>query len=190
MITKAMPVPPPGAVLACRDIAVAAKGAGKGGGKGDVATGRLEKLPRPWIPASCRDQQLRRQMWEWCDQIAGWLNEQYAWRPDQVIPACWPLHPHIAQELPVLAICLWAAQSAGSAEPLSVWQRETFPRFCERMAGRLGTGGCRDGRHDGWPAQPRATAYYSREPVARRKAAIDADADGLDTDVGSLRPTG
>ena len=64
--------------------------------------GDLSNLPRPWDPSTCpRD--LRAVVWGWCDNVAEWINHEYAWRPTQMIPLCWPHHAHIARELPVLA---------------------------------------------------------------------------------------
>lgn len=147
--------------------------------EGAEAKAEMAVADRPWVPAHCADQVLRRAVWGWCDEVAGWLNEQYVWLPDQYVPACWPLHPHIAHELPVLAFTLWAAQHADTIEPLTTWQEQTFPRFCERMTARLGAGHCRDGRHDTCPGKPRQAAYYDRDAVTRRHAVIDADTGGV-----------
>jgi hypothetical protein len=33
-----------------------------------------------------------------------------------MIPACWPRHPHIGRELPVLAVLRWTAENAAGPE--------------------------------------------------------------------------
>ena len=71
----------------------------------------LNDLPRPWVPGQCPDD-LREGMWTWCDAVAGWLNREYVWRPTQLIPPCWPRHPHLANELPVLAFTRWLAEDS------------------------------------------------------------------------------
>jgi hypothetical protein len=87
--------------------------------------GPTSELGRPWIPASCIPR-LRRAVWMWMDDIAPWLNEQYGWRMEKLIPACWPLHPHIANELPVLACQRRTAELALDPHPLEDWHRYTL----------------------------------------------------------------
>ena len=41
--------------------------------------GVADNLPRPWDPATCHDQQLRREVWQWLDQVVDWTNTEYAW---------------------------------------------------------------------------------------------------------------
>ncbi len=57
---------------------------------------------RPWDPPSCSPA-VREQVWQWLDAVAGWVNHEYAWGVERLVPACWPAHPHIAHELAVLA---------------------------------------------------------------------------------------
>ena len=90
------------------------------------AEGDLTNLPNPWAPATC-DDDLRGAIWEWCDAVAEWVNHEYAWRPAQLIPPCWPHHPHIAHELPVLAVLRLAAESSTGPELLEEWHRHTLP---------------------------------------------------------------
>jgi hypothetical protein len=56
-------------------------------------------------------QELRAAVWGWCDGVAEWINHEYAWRPTQMIPLCWPPHAHIARELPVAFQRCTAAES-------------------------------------------------------------------------------
>ncbi|MHA3700730.1 hypothetical protein ACXR2U_00980 [Jatrophihabitans sp. YIM 134969] len=118
-------------------------------------------VPRPWDPATC-PAELREDMWLWCDEVAIWINHEYAWRPAQMIPPCWPHHAHIARELPVLAVLRWTAECATVPELVEDWHRYTFPMFCDRMSGRLGESTCRTGEHAEWPAEARHHSYVGR----------------------------
>ncbi len=113
---------------------------------------------RPWEPAAC-DDDLREAVWSWCGDVVAWINHEYAWRPAQMIPACWRRHPHIARELPVLAVLRWQAETAPAPEPMEEWNRYAFPMFCDRMIDRLGESSCRPGRHQDWPAESRFAAF-------------------------------
>ena len=104
------------------------------GGDADAIAelGDIHDLPRPWDPASCPPL-IRQHLWLWCDDVAAWLNRDYAWRPVNLIPACWPRHPHIARELPVLA-CLRTA--AGGPSP------SVAPRPARRRTSLPAGAGC------------------------------------------------
>jgi hypothetical protein len=52
-----------------------------------VKSSDLSNLPRPWDPSTC-PQDLRAAVWGWCDNVAEWINHEYAWRPTQMIPLC------------------------------------------------------------------------------------------------------
>jgi hypothetical protein len=132
-------------------------------GLGDINT-----LPRPWEPASCGDQ-LRQHIWQWCDKVAAWINSQYVWRGTHLIPACWPSHPHIANELPALACQRALAAHSTSPEPLEEWQRNTLPQFLERLATRLGESTCRVGKHVDWPAAARHQSSQTDSAVGGRQ---------------------
>jgi hypothetical protein len=115
-------------------------------------------LERPWEPAGCSSE-LGAAVWDWCGDVAAWINHEFAWRPTSLIPACWRSHPHIARELPVLAVLRWQAETATGPEPVEEWNRYAFPMFCDRMVGRLGESTCRTGRHQPWPAESRYVAF-------------------------------
>ncbi len=138
------------------------------------ALGDLTDLPRPWNPGSC-DDELRPHVWRWCDAVAMWINREYGWRPAGMIPACWPAHPHLAHELPVLACLRLTAENAYSPELLEDWHRTTLPLFLDRMTSRLGDGGCRSGKHTDWPAASRYDADTAPDAVAERERRFDAD---------------
>jgi hypothetical protein len=135
--------------------------------------GDLSELPRPWEPASCPDE-LRARIWHWCDSVAGWLNTDLAWRPAQIIPDCWPRHPHLARELPILAILRWQAEEALDPRWLEEWHRYTYPAFLDRLAVSLGESTCRAGKHQDWPARARVSAFL--RGAEQRLRFLQADA--------------
>jgi hypothetical protein len=133
----------------------------------DIAKlGDVDTLPKPWEPASCPDE-LRHQLWLWLDLVVAWINHDYVWRSTDLIPDCWPQHPHIASELAVIACKRVVAGDAHTPEQLDDWHRHVLPDFLDRIALRLGDGGCRAGKHTDWPAagrhhqavQPGATQF-------------------------------
>ena len=131
-------------------------------------------VPRPWDPATC-PADLREEVWAWCDDVAAWINHEYAWRPAQMIPPCWPHHPHIARELAVLAFLRWTAEASTSPEAVEDWHRYTFPMFCERMLSRLGESTCRTGEHSVWPAESRYHSYVGEKATEDRQRAFHED---------------
>ncbi|MBN9619476.1 MAG: hypothetical protein J0H43_07055 [Actinobacteria bacterium] len=164
LIVKAFPAPPPSVARVLHQHQVVRRG----DADEISAEGNLERLPNPWAPATC-DDDLRAAIWDWCDAVAEWVNHEYAWRPAQLIPPCWPHHPHIAHELPVLAVLRLAAESSTGPELLEEWHRHTLPGFFERMLNRLGDSGCRTGKHVEWPARSRHLSYNSEEAVEDRQ---------------------
>ena len=50
--------------------------------------GAVDRLPRPWDVATCRDSQLRREVWQWLDKVVDWINTEYVWTPDDMVPDC------------------------------------------------------------------------------------------------------
>jgi hypothetical protein len=99
--------PPPLAVLYALELLQDMRRRDRGGA---AQAGAVADLQRPWEPASCTGE-LSTAVWSWCDDVVAWINHEYAWRPAQMIPACWPRHPHIARELPVLAVQRWTAET-------------------------------------------------------------------------------
>lgn len=134
-----------------------------------------DTLPQPWEPTTCPDT-LRRHVWTWCDQVALWVNHEYVWRPTQLIPACWPRHPHIARELAALASQRWIAEQTCTPERIEEWHHYTLPGFLDRMTSRLGESKCRDGTHQDWPAQPRYTAMLHSDGTVQRATDFTDDA--------------
>jgi hypothetical protein len=139
------------------------------------AIGDLTELPRPWEPVSCPDD-LRAAVWEWCDAVAVWLNDDFAWRPTQMIPPCWPRHPQIARELPLLSVLRWEAERSASPDMLEDWHRNTYPMFGDRLVIQLGESTCRTAaKHQDWPAAGRAATYSDPAAIADRWLVIRSD---------------
>lgn len=136
-------------------------------------------LDRPWDPAGCSPQ-LRARLWPWLDDVAAWLNHDYAWQTVHTIPGCWPAHPHLVHELAVLACLRAAAADAPGPQPLEDWHRYALPGFCQRMTDRLGPG-CPPGRHTDWPARSWYAQFTDPPALALRHRQFTADA-GTTTD--------
>ena len=136
------------------------------------ALGPLELLERPWDPDRCGPA-TRRQLWDWVDDVSAWLNHEYGWGVERLIPPCWPAHPHIAHELPVLADQRYTAGEAFHSGALEEWHRYSLPLFLERMITRLGNR-CVT-RHDEWPAAPRYRAFTSPQTTSDRSLRFDDD---------------
>lgn len=129
---------------------------------------RVATLHRPWDPASCPPE-IRRNVYSWLDGVVEWINAEHTWRTDRVIPICWDLHPHIVHELATVACLRWEASFARTPTGLEDWHRYTLPPFLDRIAERIGEGGCPPGRHQPSPGVGR-NAMYRDSAVARARA--------------------
>ena len=129
---------------------------------------------RPWDPPSCAPA-LRGQVWEWLDAVAGWVNHEYTWGVDRLIPACWPAHPHIAHELAVLADLRRTAGRENNSGLLEYWHRDSLPMFLERMHLRL-AGSCA-AAHQEWTAAARYRAFHNDANQRQREAWFAHDLD-------------
>ena len=114
------------------------------------ALGDPRLLARPWDPATCVDPPLRGEIWQWLEQVVTWLNQEYVWDADAMIPSCWPRHPHLVHELAVIADLRRRAGLALTADALEEWHRYALPAFTDRMRQRLRKH-CLDGGHQAWP---------------------------------------
>jgi len=168
-IVNGAPEPPEKVLHALEDMQMFLEGDAEA--KAALPPGRL---PRPWEPATCPSL-LREQVWLWCDDMAGWMNLHYAWHPKTLIPACWPWHPHIAAELPVLVCRHYFALEAKTPQAMEEWQRQTLPTFLDRLGGRLGEGACRVGKHSQWPSAPRYSEFTGRDARQERHELFHAD---------------
>ncbi len=130
-------------------------------------------LDRPWDPPTCSPQ-VRRELWSWLDDVAGWLNHTYAWQTAHVVPNCWPCHPALVRELAVLACLRAAAAHATVPHSMEEWHRYALPGFYARMTERQGLG-CPPGRHVDWPARSWDADYHAPSAAAQRGRLFDAD---------------
>lgn len=155
--------------LAYRELHIAATGT-----KEQIAAlGDPALLPRPWDPASCIQPQLRRQVWEWLEQVVTWLNAEYVWDAEAAVLACWPQHPHLVHEIAVLADQRRRAGAELTGEALEDWHRYSLPAFQDRTRTRT-TGHCQDG-HEPWPAKGRHTRHTAEATHRARGDLYDAD---------------
>jgi len=157
--------------------------AGAGTRQQQDALGDPRLLARPWDPASCVDPQLRVEIWQWLEQVVHWLNREYVWDADVMIPSCWPRHPHLVHELAVVADLRWRAGLALTADALEEWHRYALPAFQDRMRQRVRQH-CQDGSHQGWPALGRYTRARGDDARGDRASVFAADAGGLDSPSG------
>ncbi|MFE0582314.1 hypothetical protein [Streptomyces sp. NPDC058874] len=113
--------------------------------------------PPPW-DLGALSAELIEPMPAWLDAVCRWLNETYAWQPQDVIPPCWKKHEGLGYEIAALAFARDDAYAdAGSTV---VWH-EQYDRFVSRMNKVLGKAGdeCRLGRHEDRPARFQLAAW-------------------------------
>jgi hypothetical protein len=133
----------------------------------------LRDLPRPWDPASCETSLLRKEVWSWLEAVVTWLNQEYVWDVADVIPPCWPRHPHLVHEIAVLADQRRRAGLGVTSDALEEWHRYSLPSFTERMKARLRSH-CQED-HQSWPANSRHTRHTSETSRQRRTNIYAAD---------------
>jgi hypothetical protein len=157
------PFPQPGRRLeqAYRELTIAVDGTKEQ----KKALGNPWLLPRPWEPDTLTHAPLRRELWDWLEDVVTWLNLEYVWDVGAVIPACWPNHPHLVRELAVLADQRRRAARAFGSDTLEEWHRYALPAFLERMRARI-KNHCEDG-HQHWPAKGRYARHTG--PAARQE---------------------
>ena len=114
---------------------------------------------------------LRGEIWAWLDEVVDWLNTDYCWDPDGLIPACWPHHPHLVHEIAVLADQRRIAGQAFTSDLLEEWHRYTLPSFHDRLRSRIRSH-C-DDSHQTWPAKGRHTRYRDGADDRSRRFADD-----------------
>ena len=169
--------PTPGSLLgsAYRDLYLAAEGSDNQ----KATIGDPTLLPKPWDPPTCRNPHLRAELWAWLDQVVLWLNHEYVWDPEGMIPPCWPHHPHVVHELAVLADQRRRVGISVDSNGLEEWHRYTLPGFLERARARLKSHCDQD--HQPWPARGRSSRHTDERQCQRRK-------DAFSDDVRELRP--
>ena len=151
--------------LAYRELHIAAHGTKEQ--KNAIGDPRL--LPRPWDPPTCRNTELREQVWDWLEDVVTWLNREYVWDIGAAIPCCWPQHPHLVHEIAVLADQRRRAGIALTSDMLEEWNRYALPGFVDRMRARI-KDHCEEG-HQRWPASSRY-ARHTSDPTSRDREDI------------------
>ena len=139
-----------------------------------AALGDPALLPRPWDPPTCRDPDLRQELWEWLDGVVIWLNHDYTWDTDAMIPPCWPQHPHLVHEVAVLADQRRRAALALDSNALEEWHRYSVPTFTERMKSRLKAHCEQD--HQPWPGRSRHARHTDERHTQHRQHEYQSDA--------------
>lgn len=168
-LVRAFPTPGPLLGTAYRDLYLAAEGSDNQ----KATIGDPSLLPKPWDPPTCRNPHLRAELWAWLDQVVLWINHEYMWDPEGMIPPCWPHHPHLAHELAVLADQRRRVGIALDSNGLEEWHRYTLPGFLERLHARI-KAHC-DQDHQPWPARGRSARFEVERQSRRRQDAFNAD---------------
>lgn len=169
-LVQPFPKPGPALVLAYRELNIAIYGTDDQ----RKSLGNIADLPRPWIPSTCTRPQLRTAMWNWLEQVVTWLNHEYVFDPVDVIPACWPRHADLVNEISALADQRWRAQTALTSEFLEDWHRFALPTFLERMRHRCAEH-CVDAHPPTWPAAGRLNRHLDDQHAADRRRAYADD---------------
>ena len=167
------PTPGPRVRLAYRELHIAVNGTEEQ--KTALGVNDTSELPRPWVPETCREPELRHEVWTWLDDVVTWLNHEYAWDVAPLIPSCWPRHPHLVHEVAILADQRRRATRGITSDPLEEWHRYCLPAFLDRMRHRL-RDHCTDG-HKTWPARGRYTRHISDDFREDRENTYAADID-------------
>jgi len=169
VMARPFPVVGPLMRLAFRELHIAATGTKEQLKK----LGDPTLLPRPWDPPSCRQPELRAEMWTWLEDVVVWINSEYVWDVAQMIPSCWPAHPHLVHEIATVADQRRRAGAAPNSDPLEEWHRYCLPAFMDRMRGRV-RDHCEEG-HQTWPARGRHARYTSPPETAGRRRTVRSD---------------
>ena len=155
--------------LAYRELHIAAHGTKEQ--KNAIGDPRL--LPRPWDPPTCRNTELREQVWDWLEDVVTWLNREYVWDVGAVIPGCWPQHPHLVHEIAVLADQRRRAGASLTSDAIEEWHRLCLPGFVDRMRARI-KDHCEEG-HQRWPASSRYARHTSEPTTLARTDLYNRD---------------
>lgn len=163
--------PAPGARLgtAYRDLFLAAEGTDNQ----KAVIGDPSRLPRPWDPPTLRTPALRAELWAWLEDVVDWLNHEYMWDPQPMIPPCWPLHPHLVHGIAVLADQRRRAGIDTSSNTLEEWHRYTVPAFLDRLRQRIKSH-CSE-HHQPSPARTRHARHSSNSAGAERMQWFSTD---------------
>lgn len=128
---------------------------------------------RPWDPATLGTSAQRLELWRWLEDVVAWFNHEYAWDTNQVIPECWPEHPHLVHEIASLADERYRASLSYSGGFLAEWHRISVPMFLNRMRDTI-RGHCEQ-RHQAWPARARFARHASQQSFDLRWLRVNED---------------
>lgn len=172
LLVQPFPKLPPRVALAYRELDIAANGTD------DQlrALGDTSALPRPWIPSTCTDPAMRTDLWTWLEAVVVWINHEYVYDPADTIPSCWPQHPHLVNEIAVLADQRRSAQRAVTSNDLEEWHRYALPYFVERMKARI-KAHCDRAHATDWPARARFNRHLGTGESEARSRAYAGDVD-------------
>ena len=120
------------------------------------------------------------------DAVVAWLNVEYSWDVAEMVPACWPKHPHLVHEIAVLADQRRRAELALDSELLEEWQSNSLPGFTARMRARLRQH-CDDGHHN-WPGTSRQARHAGHDSARQRAEVFAADIAALPVEPPPRRP--
>ncbi|MCW4600267.1 hypothetical protein ON003_00520 [Janibacter hoylei] len=143
-----------------------------------AALGDPQALARPWDPSSVVNPRLRQQLWEWLDRVVVWVNHEYGWRPEDLIPECWPQHPALVREIAVLADLRRRAGAAATSDGMEEWHRYALPAFLDRMNRRASASSCGE-KHQDWPARGPYTRHISDGSRSGRAQYFTADVEAI-----------
>ena len=136
--------------------------------------GDASLLPRPWDIATCTTPDLRRDVWEWYENVVAWFTHDNVWDPAAgFIPPCWPLHPHLVHEIGTLADQRRRVALAITSNAMEEWHRYSAPSFLDRLQERIKQH-C-DDQHQAWPARARFNRYGGEPIAASRRQAQASD---------------
>ena len=139
-----------------------------------IDLGPLDVLPRPWDVTTCTSsRELRAEVWRWLEAVVIWLNTEYVWDVGTLIPACWPLHPHLVHDLGVVADQRRRAGLGFTSDPLEDWHRYCLPAFHDRMRARS-RDFCETLHRDA-PGQARLARFTDVDATQQRQRWYDAD---------------
>jgi hypothetical protein len=145
------------------------------------------RMPRPWIPSTCAaDPDLRMELWEWLEAVVVWMNTQYTWNATMQIPACWPYHPHIVNDLATVADIRRRCEVAPVSDSLEEWHKYTLPQFFNRMRERMGQQNCETG-HGEWPGGPRHKAHIADADETSKPSMMKVREELFSLDLDALK---
>lgn len=173
-LTQPFPKPGPAVAHAYRELHLAIEG----NEDQKKSLGNPSTLPRPWIPSTCTQPQLRIELWNWLEAAVTWINHELVFAPDDALPCCWPHHAHLVHEIAVLVDLRYRAETALDSHPLEEWHRYALPAFIERMRHRVRQH-CDHHHANPVPHRGRFSRHISNEHAQQRCHAYAADVRSL-----------